>query len=97
MHSFAPVFEHTAAWASNGSVISIVCVSHHWSRYVKQFRDDPQDISKPLNNTCPSESRAGLASTFTIFFRCFKVSCSVSNQRLKTAGVLMLADWRTPK
>jgi hypothetical protein len=63
---------------------------------VKQFRDDPQDISEPLNNV-HLESRAGLASTFTIFFRCFKVSCSVSNQRLKTAGVLMLADWRTPK
>src|SRR5258708_22826629 len=34
--------------ASIRSVISIVCMHHQWSRYAKEFPDNPQDIEQPL-------------------------------------------------
>jgi len=37
----------------------MVCMHHpRGSRYAKQFRDDPQDISEPLSKNFPCERRA---------------------------------------
>jgi len=36
--------------SSNGSVISIVCMLHQWSRYARHFRNDLQNIREPITN-----------------------------------------------
>jgi hypothetical protein len=44
--------------ASIGSVISMACMHHQWSRYAKEFRDDLQHIREALiKNFCESCAR----------------------------------------